>query len=71
MILPDPAFRISKKAVWYWIVRNLAVVVVAVLVVVAVCTLASFSSGARTAVVIVTAVDLWRLAGSSEAVEAT
>jgi membrane protein YdbS with pleckstrin-like domain len=29
MILPDPANRISRSAVWYWTVRNVAVLAVA------------------------------------------
>ena len=56
MILPDPSFRISRSAVWYWTVRYVALLAVVVLVVVVPTALLPVAGGARTTVLVLTAV---------------
>ncbi len=56
MILPDPSFRISRSAVWYWTVRNIALLAVVVAVVVVPTALVPIGHGARTTVLVLTAV---------------
>lgn len=56
MILPDPARRISRSAVWYWTVRNTALLAVVVLVVVVPASLLPIPRGIRTSILLATAV---------------
>jgi uncharacterized protein len=56
MILPDPAFRISRSAVWYWTVRNVAALAVVVVVVVVPTVFLPIGRGPRTTVLTLTAV---------------
>lgn len=56
MILPDPSQRISRSAVWYWTVRNVALLAVAVLVVLAAVALLPLSAGAKTSTLVTTGV---------------
>jgi len=56
MILPDPSMRISRSAVWYWTVRNVAVLAVVVVVVVVPTVLLPIGAGPRTSVLGLTTV---------------
>jgi membrane protein YdbS with pleckstrin-like domain len=56
MILPDPSMRISRSAVWYWTVRNVAVLAVVVVVVVVPTVLLPIGAGPRTSVLVLTTV---------------
>jgi uncharacterized protein len=55
MILPDPSFRISRSAVWYWTVRNVAVLAVVVVIVVVPTVLLPIRPRDRTTVLALTA----------------
>jgi uncharacterized protein len=63
MILPDPSFRISRSAVWYWTVRNVAVLAVVVVVVVAPTVLLPIGAGPRRTVLVLTTAIAVVLAG--------
>jgi membrane protein YdbS with pleckstrin-like domain len=56
MILPDPRFRISRSAVWYWTVRNVAVLAVVVIVVAVPTVLLPIGAGPRRTVLVLTTV---------------
>ena len=63
MILPDPSLRISRSAVWYWTVRNLALLALAVVVIVVPASLLPFAAGTRTSILLTTGVVAVLLAG--------